>query len=60
MQRNLVSHVGQQLIDVYETLEAKNLNQTMALQLIFDLKFLQAIIIPRDNKVHWVKNIFKS
>ncbi|KAK7076327.1 hypothetical protein SK128_000859 [Halocaridina rubra] len=51
-QLELVSSVCETVISAYESSinEAKVINQTMALQLIFDLKFIQSVLLPRENK----------
>ena len=50
-QADLINYACEQLVTAYSSFDCKKLNQAISLQLIFDLKFLQMSLIPRDNKI---------
>nr|XP_045604677.1 conserved oligomeric Golgi complex subunit 1-like [Procambarus clarkii]XP_045604678.1 conserved oligomeric Golgi complex subunit 1-like [Procambarus clarkii] len=51
-QSELASSACEAVTSAYESslLDQEQINQTLALQLIFDLRFVQIILLPRDNK----------
>ncbi|KAG7165748.1 Conserved oligomeric Golgi complex subunit 1-like [Homarus americanus] len=51
-QTELTSGACEAVISAYEgsLSDTQQINQTLALQLIFDLRFVQTILLPRDNK----------
>ncbi|XP_042883132.1 conserved oligomeric Golgi complex subunit 1-like [Penaeus japonicus] len=51
-QSELASSACEVVTSAYEVAlnDAKEINQTLALQLIFDLRFIQTILLPRDSK----------
>ncbi|XP_068241902.1 conserved oligomeric Golgi complex subunit 1-like [Palaemon carinicauda] len=51
-QSELIAKVCEAVTSAYESAldEAKEINQTLALQLIFDLRFVQSVLLPRESK----------